>query len=160
MMIAPQSETPPVNHQPTRRATKKLARPRSRAYFGPVPRLPLPGAAALRDGQTLKFEFTRDGIRREGLVARFRGQLVAYENVCRHLPIPLDYGDGRFFDRGGEHFRCQNHGALYEPLTGLCVRGPCEGARLKALRLRQAGAEVWVELDDGPGNGSDRQPNA
>jgi nitrite reductase/ring-hydroxylating ferredoxin subunit len=114
----------------------------------------------LPEGQTQKFEFTRDGIWREGFVARFRGTLVAYENVCRHLPIALDYGDGRFFDRSGEHFLCQNHGALYEPLTGVCVRGPCEGARLKSLRLRQAGVEVWVELEGDPGNGPDRRPNA
>ena len=99
----------------------------------------------LDEGQALKFAFEREGVAREGFVARFRGKVVAYENVCRHLPLSLDYDDGRFFSGDGRHFACQTHGAIYEPLTGVCVRGPCEGARLKALKIRLTEGAIWLE---------------
>src|SRR5687768_783311 len=92
-------------------------------------------ADAVKEGSALKFEFHRGEKMVEGFVARFRGQLVAYENVCCHIPISLDYGDNRFFSRDGAYYLCQTHGAIYEPLTGLCVRGPCDGDRLKPLAI-------------------------
>jgi nitrite reductase/ring-hydroxylating ferredoxin subunit len=98
----------------------------------------------LSEGRTLKFEFSRDGVEREGFVARCGGLLVAYENVCRHLPLPLDQGEGRFFTGNGQHFICQTHGAIYEPETGLCVRGPCEGLTLKRLSVEISDNTIWL----------------
>jgi len=100
--------------------------------------------AELAEGQSKKFEFVRDGIRFEGFVANFRGKLVAYENVCRHLPLSLDYGDSQLFTSDGKHFICQTHGATYEPLTGLCIRGPCEGAKLKPIEVEVKDGAVWL----------------
>lgn len=79
-----------------------------------------------------------------GFVARFEGKLVGYENICRHLPLSLDDGEGKFFSSDGQHFICQTHGALYEPLTGLCVRGPCEGATLKKLEIELDEGVIWL----------------
>ena len=76
-------------------------------------------------------------------LARHHGKLVAYENRCRHLPVSLDFFDGHFFTHDGQHFVCHNHNALYEPLTGLCIQGPCEGQSLKALAIEVAGGDVW-----------------
>ncbi|HVY68943.1 MAG TPA: Rieske 2Fe-2S domain-containing protein, partial [Verrucomicrobiae bacterium] len=90
------------------------------------------------------FEFLREGRPVEGFVARFQGRLVAYENVCRHLSVTLDYDDNRFFTTDGRHFVCQTHGAIYEPASGLCVRGPCEGASLKSLRVEVRGHDLWL----------------
>ncbi|MDB6064285.1 MAG: (2Fe-2S)-binding protein [Pedosphaera sp.] len=102
-------------------------------------------ADEVTEGNTRKFQFTRSGGKpAEGFLARFQGQLVAYENVCRHLPLSLDYDDGRFFSRDGQHFVCQTHNAIYEPLTGLCVRGPCEGQSLKPLKIEVVNGEVWL----------------
>lgn len=70
---------------------------------------------------------------------------MAYENVCRHIPITLDYGDGRFFNSERSHFVCQTHGATYEPLTGKCIAGPCVGASLKPLKVEVIGGEVWFD---------------
>ena len=105
-------------------------------------------ANELAEGQTLKFEFEREGISREGFIARYQGQLVAYENVCRHLPLTLDYGDNRFFTRNGQHFVCQNHGALFDPGSGLCTRGPCEGASLKPLKIEEQENTIWFLDED------------
>lgn len=101
-------------------------------------------AAEISEGTSRKFRFSLDGISREGFVARHSGQLVAYENVCRHLPVPLDYGDGVFFDSARQHFVCQTHGAVYEAASGKCVRGPCSGASLKMLPISVKDGEVWL----------------
>ena len=98
----------------------------------------------LSEGQSLKFEFVRAGQILEGVLVRFKGQLLAYENRCQHLPLPLDYGDNRFFTKDGRHLMCQMHGAVYEPTTGVCVRGPCFGARLAALPIAIARGKVWL----------------
>ncbi|MDB6016080.1 MAG: Rieske (2Fe-2S) protein [Pedosphaera sp.] len=103
-------------------------------------------AADLAEGQTMKFQFTRKGKPTEGFVARFQGKLVAYENRCRHLPLSLDYADGRFFTRDGQNFVCQTHNAIYEPLTGLCIQGPCEGDSLKRLKFEIIEGEMWLSL--------------
>ena len=113
-------------------------------YVLDVKRQRLIAAKDLADCQTVKFEFTREGISRDGFLARYQGKLVAYENVCRHLPLSLDYGDNRFFAKDGRHFVCQNHGAIFQPLTGLCVRGPCQGASLKPLAIEVVSGEVWL----------------
>ena len=78
-------------------------------------------------------------------MAFFAGRVVAYENVCRHIPITLDYGDARFFNAEGTHFVCQTHGATYEPLTGKCIAGPCVGASLKPLEVQVIEGVVWFE---------------
>jgi nitrite reductase/ring-hydroxylating ferredoxin subunit len=100
--------------------------------------------AELTEGVTVKFQFERQGRRVEGFVARVRGRFVAYENVCQHLPLSLDHDDNRFFTTDGAHFICQTHGALYEPATGRCVRGPCVGARLRRLPVEVAEGGVWL----------------
>lgn len=101
-------------------------------------------AADVAEGSAVKFSFQRDGKPAEGFLARFGGKLVAYENRCRHLPVSLDFFSGDFFTPDGAHFICQNHNAIYEPLTGLCVRGPCEGQSLKALKIEEADGDVWL----------------
>lgn len=114
------------------------------SYFTPMTKLRIADADQVAEGQTVKFGFKRAGRPAEGFVARFAGQLVAYENVCRHIPISLDYGDDRFFARDGKHFICRSHGALYEPLTGLCVGGPCVGEKLKSLQIMVEDGGVWL----------------
>lgn len=105
-------------------------------------------AEELKDGHAEKFEFERSGIKREGLVLRFEGRLAAYENVCRHIPMALDSGDGDFFTRDGKHLICATHGAVYEPLSGLCIRGPCQGASLRALPVEIREGFIEVSIDD------------
>jgi nitrite reductase/ring-hydroxylating ferredoxin subunit len=109
-----------------------------------VSRQKIASVPELTEGKTAKFQITRKGRPMEGFVACFKGQFVAYENRCRHLPLSLDYDDGRFFSRDGQHFVCQTHNAIYEPLTGLCVRGPCEGDSLKPLKIEVIKDDIWL----------------
>lgn len=110
-----------------------------------MPHQRLAKTAELAPGVTRAFTYKdADGIRRDGFVANFDGNFVAFENVCRHIPVTLDYADGRFFTTDGRHFICQTHGATYEPLTGVCVRGPCTGASLKPLTIEVRDGAVWL----------------
>ena len=99
----------------------------------------------IKEGETIKFSFNRGDRTEEGFAGRFKGRLFAYDNTCRHLPISLDYGDNRFFDSKGETLVCQTHGAVYEPDTGLCTRGPCAGASLYALEVIEEDGVLWFD---------------
>ena len=103
----------------------------------------------LQSRGTIKFGYRdKDGISREGFVAWFEDAVVGYENVCRHVPITLDYGDGQFFTPDRRHFICQTHGAMYEPRSGRCVAGPCPGAFLKPLNVVVDGGEIFLQQGD------------
>ena len=106
-------------------------------------RIRIAAAKEIEEGKTITFSFTRDDRPQEGFVGRFKGNIFAYENTCRHIPITLDYGDNRFFDSTGETLMCQTHGAIYEPDTGLRVRGPCAGESLFALEIVEENGVVW-----------------
>lgn len=105
----------------------------------------------LAEGASLKFDFEREGLKREGFVIRHEGTIVAYENLCRHIPLSIDYADNRFFTADGKHLICRTHGAIYEPLTGLCVRGPCEGSSLISLPIQIMEGTIWLCLPEETG---------
>ena len=99
----------------------------------------------LKRQKTLKFDYREEGISREGFLAWIDGQAVAYENVCRHIPVSLDYGDGKFLNPENTHFICQTHGATYEASTGRCIAGPCVGAFLKKLPVYLIDEKLWFD---------------
>lgn len=90
-------------------------------------------------GQGVRFQVVADGEVQPAFVVRHGGQARAYVNRCRHIGLELDIARGRFFDNRGEHLICATHGALYDPLTGACVAGPCSGVGLMKIPI--------VELD-------------
>lgn len=104
----------------------------------------------LREGETVVFAF-RDvaGIDSEGLVIRYGGKLHAFRNLCRHQPLSLDYGDGEFLTDDGNYLLCRNHGALFEPDSGLCISGPCTGAALTQYPVQEHDGRiiVWVPYE-------------
>lgn len=86
---------------------------------------------------------------REGFaLAAPDGTPRAFLNVCPHRGQPVDLGDGRLFLPDG-NLECQAHGAVFDPATGACVRGPCAGDRLRALRVEVRAGAVFV-ADDAP----------
>jgi nitrite reductase/ring-hydroxylating ferredoxin subunit len=62
-------------------------------------------------------------------------EFKAYRNLCPHWSMPLDDGTGEFFDDSGRMLQCKMHGAQFEPRTGECVMGPCDGEHLEELRV-------------------------
>jgi len=126
-------------------ATKRLFHQKRFYRINRVSRIRIAAVDEVEEGQTIKFSFNRGEKPQEGFVGRCHGKLFAYDNTCRHLPISLDYGDNRFFDSKGETLVCQTHGAVYEPETGLCMRGPCAGASLYALEVIEEDGVLWFD---------------
>jgi len=106
------------------------------------------GSAGLATGHAVTF-------RKQGLFGRpcLDGILVetpagprAFENLCPHVPIPLDRIHDGIVSKDRRHLVCLNHGALFELPSGLCVSGPCEGDSLRAIPIEPLGAGWAVAL--------------
>lgn len=115
-------------------------------YSCEMPKTRIANESDLSEGAALKFDYMLGEKKLEGFVARYKGKVVCYRNVCRHIPISLDYGDNRFFTRDGAHFVCQTHGATYDPHSGVCVQGPCKGEKLFSLPIQIADGVIWLDL--------------
>jgi nitrite reductase/ring-hydroxylating ferredoxin subunit len=101
-------------------------------------------SAALADGGSgVRFEIARAGATLPAFVVRFRGALHAYVNECRHQATELDWNPGEFFDAERLYLICATHGALYEPDSGLCIDGPCRGARLAPVAVGERDGAVY-----------------
>ena len=68
----------------------------------------------------------------------------AYVNSCPHRGTELDWQPGEVFEETGLYLMCATHGALFEPDSGLCVGGPCHGARLQTLPVKVVGNDVLL----------------
>jgi len=81
-------------------------------------------AAHVKRGTSMKFLMPVRGADEECFVINFRGQLHAYVNRCRHVPMAMDWVDNQFFAEEGRYLMCQTHNAYYEPSNGECIAGP------------------------------------
>ena len=82
-----------------------------------------------------------------GFAVRFRGTVCAYVNRCPHMGTELDWQPGEFLEESGLYLVCSTHGALFDPLTGTCVAGPCRGASLEPLQVREIEGRVVLESE-------------
>jgi len=81
----------------------------------------------------------------QGFLLCFQGKLRAWRNHCPHAGSPLDWIPGQFFSDDGESLVCHTHHALFEPLSGDCLAGPCPRG-LYALSIRELEEGVAVPL--------------
>lgn len=94
-------------------------------------------------GKAFMFEVSEYGRPVSAFAVRFEGQVVAYLNRCAHVPTEMDWQSGEFFDSERRWLMCATHGAMYEPLSGHCVRGPCAGKRLTPIPVREIEGRVY-----------------
>jgi len=95
-------------------------------------------------GSGVRFLVERNGHTRPAFAVRHVGCAVAYLNRCAHKLVELDWQEGEFFDAEHRHLVCTTHGALYDPASGVCVGGPCRGASLTAVPVREVNGAVWL----------------
>jgi nitrite reductase/ring-hydroxylating ferredoxin subunit len=103
-------------------------------------------AGALGAGGTMKFRLNRRGKPVDGFIVNVEGGYHAYVNRCPHAGTPLDTWDNEFVTEDGRHLICSTHGAIFEQHTGLCVDGPCPGARLELLTVETDGDTLVVRF--------------
>ena len=105
--------------------------------------------STLRAGASVRFPLGatqgRFGpVQLEGFALRTRGGAVrAYLNVCPHRAQPVDLGDGRLFLPSGE-IECAAHGARFDPDSGACAGGPCNGRGLTPLAVEERDGALWM----------------
>lgn len=100
-------------------------------------------------GRALVFDVLLWGRPARAFVLRFDGRLVAYLNQCAHVAAEMDWQEGEFLDADKRYIICSLHGATYEPRNGVCIAGPCTGARLRALNVSERDGQVsWYPCPD------------
>ncbi len=107
-------------------------------------RLICTSAELVDGGHGARFEVDWLGRREAAFVVRFNGSVFAYLNRCGHVPAELDWNAGEFFDQARLYLICATHGALYDPVTGVCLSGRCAGRGLEALHVTEHGGNVFL----------------
>ena len=112
-------------------------------------RLICESAVLAEAGTGVRFTLAAQAGEEKGFAIRHCGAVRGFVNRCPHMGTELDWQPGEFFDVAGLYLICSTHGAIFEPKTGLCVAGPCRGASLEPLEMRERGGQVFL-LDDEP----------
>jgi nitrite reductase/ring-hydroxylating ferredoxin subunit len=101
-------------------------------------------ADVIERGLGARFAMPHLGDRETGFVVRYHGAVYGYINQCAHVPAPLDWKEGDFFDITRTSIICATHGAQYHPATGYCVLGPCKGKSLKKLSVVERDEKIYL----------------
>lgn len=90
--------------------------------LGPLEDLPDPGAR----------QFSPPGAEAgdDYFLVRSGDEVSCFSNLCPHMGNPLNWAPNRFLSRDGRLILCPHHGAIFEPLSGECRGGPCNGRGL------------------------------
>jgi nitrite reductase/ring-hydroxylating ferredoxin subunit len=106
-------------------------------------RLICPAAALADGGRGVRFEVEYFGDLAPAFVIRYAGAVQGYLNRCAHVAMELDWQEGVFFDLTGHDLLCSTHGAAYDPRSGRCRGGPCNGSPLVKLKVEERGDMVY-----------------
>jgi nitrite reductase/ring-hydroxylating ferredoxin subunit len=106
-------------------------------------RLICASAALEESGRGARFEVEYFGEPAPAFAVRHRGRVHGYLNRCAHVAMELDWQEGVFFDADGRDLICSTHGAIYDPASGQCLGGPCNGTPLVKLRLEERDGMVY-----------------
>jgi nitrite reductase/ring-hydroxylating ferredoxin subunit len=82
-----------------------------------------------------------------GFVVRRGAEIHAYVNHYPHAGHALNARPHSFLASAMPLIQCSSPGALFEMETGLCLAGPCAGARLRPIELRIERGYVLVADD-------------
>ena len=95
-------------------------------------------------GDGVRFEIDEAGVKKSAFAIRHRSRVHAYHNRCGHVPVELDWQHGRFFDMTGLYLICATHGALYDPSSGRCIGGRCNGKGLDPLKVVERNGSIYL----------------
>ena len=101
--------------------------------------------ALVDGGDGVRFKVMRARVEEGAFVVRHRGVAHAFINRCGHVPIELDWQEGKFFDLTGSHLICATHGAMYAPETGRCIGGRCNGQGLSPLVVVEHDGNIYLK---------------
>tara|TARA_B100001093_G_C26469172_1_gene859826 strand:- start:257 stop:604 length:348 start_codon:yes stop_codon:yes gene_type:complete len=85
----------------------------------------------------------------EIIILRDKNILNGFVNICPHASLPLNLNDTNVLYNDNFHLICRNHAALFNPLNGICVSGPCEGKSLEIVKLKIKCDKVYIKRKQG-----------
>jgi nitrite reductase/ring-hydroxylating ferredoxin subunit len=100
--------------------------------------------AELADPGAKGFRFRQDRALFAGFLVRQGSEIRGYVDSCPHNGWPLSVLDDRYLTRDGDRIICAAHGAVFRPLDGLCVGGPCADEHLSPWPVAVLGGEVFT----------------
>lgn len=114
---------------------------RKRVWKTP-PGVPLCAEADIADPGARAFVLQIGDAFFHGFVVRKAGEVAGYVDRCPHQGFPLALELDRYLTPDGSLILCGWHGAVFEPLTGECVGGPCAGGRLTPWPVQSSGGVI------------------
>lgn len=111
--------------------------------FAPEPGTLLCEDSELLEGQTREIEFGEGKRPFSMILHRFDGQVRAWVNACPHFQLPLNAAPNKFLNKDGSKLTCAHHYARFNPITGSCLEGPCEGDNLLSVPVSLVSGR-WV----------------
>lgn len=103
-------------------------------------------ASLVDGGKGVRFTVQRHGMAEPAFVVRFDGKVYGFLNRCAHVPVELDWQEGEFFDHSRLYLICAVHGALYDPQSGRCLGGRCNGRGLVPVPVMERDGQVFHQL--------------
>ncbi|MEZ0243090.1 MAG: Rieske (2Fe-2S) protein [Sphingomonas sp.] len=82
------------------------------------------------DGKARNFVLEMRAGRFHGFVVRKGEAVHGYVDRCAHMALPLTQTLDDYLTPDGSLIQCSWHGARYGIEDGVCVGGPCSGAKL------------------------------
>ena len=102
----------------------------------------------LEDPGSCEFEWGEGDWPIEIFVVRKGDDVFGYVYRCPHAGHTLNWQSDRFLTSKGDLILCQSHGARFTIEEGLCVLGPCQGARLTPIKLLLRDGDVLADVVD------------
>lgn len=103
-------------------APERLTATPAGVTLGPLAQIP--------DGRARNFVLQMKAGRFHGFVVRRGERVWGYVDRCPHMGLPLAQTLDEYLTPSGQLIACSWHSALFDPETGACVGGPCNGAGL------------------------------
>ena len=75
-------------------------------------------------------------------------RFYAYENVCPHFSVQLDYKEGQFSLYQNQVIMCAHHSALFDIETGMCIDGPCKGKHLQVISIEHINNQILLKSEN------------
>ncbi|WP_420145947.1 Rieske (2Fe-2S) protein [Sphingobium sp.] len=94
------------------------------------------------DGTARNFVLQMRAGRFHGFIVRRGGTVHGYVDRCPHAGLPLAQRLDDYLTPDGQLIACSWHGALFEPIDGQCVGGPCTGMSLTPWPVEISGE--WI----------------
>lgn len=98
--------------------------------------------ADLADGAARNFVLQMRAGRFHGFVVRRGIDVHGYVDRCPHAGLPLAQKLDDYLTPDGSLIACSWHGALFDPLDGQCVGGPCASSSLTPWPVEVSGE--WI----------------